>query len=41
VAQTEWTGVWIGRHGRAKTETDVPAAPEVMSDYKILSGTQG
>lgn len=41
VAQTEWIGVWIGRHGRAKVETDVPAAPEVLADYKVLSGTQG
>ena len=41
VAQTEWIGVWIGRHGCAKVETDVTPAAEVMPDYKILSGTQG
>lgn len=41
VAQMEWIGVWIGRHGCAKGETDAAAAPEVLSDYKILSSTQG
>ncbi|HWD91391.1 MAG TPA: nitrate/nitrite transporter [Verrucomicrobiae bacterium] len=41
VAQTEWIGVWIGRHGRAKGEADVSSSPEAAPDYKILSGTQG
>jgi NNP family nitrate/nitrite transporter-like MFS transporter len=42
VAQTEWIGVWIGQHGRAKGEPS-PATPsrEVLPDYQIASGTQG
>lgn len=41
VAQTEWIGVWIGRHGRAKAEGEMASEPDVMPDYKILSGTRG
>jgi NNP family nitrate/nitrite transporter-like MFS transporter len=41
VAQMEWIGVWIARHGRAKGEADASAAQEVVTDYKVLSGTQG
>lgn len=41
VAQTEWIGVWIGRHGRAKGEAEVYPASAAMTDYNILSGTQG
>ena len=41
VAQMDWVGVWIGQHGRVKSESDITTAPEVMSDYEVLSGTQG
>jgi NNP family nitrate/nitrite transporter-like MFS transporter len=41
VAQTEWIGVWVGRHGRAKGEAAATPAAEAIPDYELLSGTQG
>lgn len=41
VAQTEWIGVWIGRHGRAKADAEPSPGSGVMADYEVLSGTQG
>jgi NNP family nitrate/nitrite transporter-like MFS transporter len=41
VAQTEWIGAWIGRHGRAKGAVETSPAAEEIGDYKVLSSTQG
>lgn len=41
VAQTGWIGVWIGQHGRAKAETEVHPAMATITDFNVLSGTQG
>lgn len=41
VAQNEWVGVWIGQHGRAKSESAPAASSGVLPEYQILSGTQG
>jgi len=41
VAQTGWIGVWIGRHGCATGEAEVPPAPEMIGDYEVLSGSRG
>ena len=40
VAQNEWVGVWIGQHGRAKRENE-SATPDVLPEYRVLTGTQG
>ena len=41
VAQTHWIGVWIGRHGRALDAAEAAPAEPVITNYEILSGTQG
>jgi MFS transporter, NNP family, nitrate/nitrite transporter len=41
VAQTEWIGVWIARHGRAQGEPEISSAPEVIGEFEALTGTQG
>jgi NNP family nitrate/nitrite transporter-like MFS transporter len=41
VAQTEWVGAWIGRHGRAKGQVEPAATAGAIGDYKVLSSSQG
>jgi NNP family nitrate/nitrite transporter-like MFS transporter len=40
VAQTDWIGVWIGQHGRAKSPTDAPPV-EPLVNCEVLSGSEG
>jgi hypothetical protein len=41
VAQTDWVGTWIGQHGRVKSKSESPAAPEVLGELEVLDGTRG
>jgi hypothetical protein len=42
MAQTEWIGVWMARHGHASTAPDIAAPTKhVVADLDVLSGTSG
>jgi len=41
VAQMDWIGVWIARHGRVQIETEAAQASELTADFEVLNGTQG
>jgi NNP family nitrate/nitrite transporter-like MFS transporter len=41
VAQTDWIGVWIARHGRVQSEPERVLEPELVAEFEALNGTQG
>lgn len=41
VAQTEWVGVWIARHGRVIGASNAPSEPEILPELEVLNGTRG
>jgi NNP family nitrate/nitrite transporter-like MFS transporter len=41
VAQAEWVGIWIARHGRVIGAADAPLEPEILPELEVLNGTRG